>query len=48
MYVVQLNGNLTKWKESMKYDKKNNLGLEHITFYEDSGELMSLDQENHI
>lgn len=32
----------------MKYDKKNNLGLEHITFYEASRELLSFDRANHI
>ena len=29
-------------KKRMKYDKKNNLGLEHIAFYVDSRELLSL------
>lgn len=32
----------------MKYDKKNNLVLEHNAFYIDSRELLSLNQKNNI
>lgn len=34
-------------KKRMKYDKKNNLGLEYVAFYVDR-ELLSLNQENNI